>query len=119
MNFRRRMQVVMRPSRGGHVHATEGTISRFSEGTNNAFAVRKSEAANVSVGSDSVIRRCRLDLVVLRSRSSYLNVLRVLMNFGIGSLLPRTRNSRTSCGKCDRELRIQKGHWSHKVASGP
>src|SRR4029077_13189690 len=41
----------MRPSSGGHVHATEGTISRFSEGTNNAFAVRKSEAANVSVGS--------------------------------------------------------------------
>ena len=27
---------------GGRVHAIEGTISRFSEGTNNAFALRKS-----------------------------------------------------------------------------
>src|SRR5262245_65140625 len=41
----------MRPSGGGHVHATEGKVSRFSEGANNAFALRKSEAANVSVGS--------------------------------------------------------------------
>jgi hypothetical protein len=32
----------MRPSGGGHVHATKGTISLFSERTNNAFAVRKS-----------------------------------------------------------------------------
>src|SRR5262249_55686278 len=41
----------MRPSGGGHFHATEAKISRFIEGTNNAFAVRKSEAAKVSVGS--------------------------------------------------------------------
>jgi hypothetical protein len=27
---------------GGGVHANNGTISRFSEGTNNAFALRKS-----------------------------------------------------------------------------
>ena len=26
------------------------------------------------------------------------------------SLAPRTRSSRTPCGKCDRELRVQKGH---------
>src|SRR5262245_49249338 len=25
------------------------------------------------------------------------------------SLVPRTRSSRTSCGKCDRELRVQRG----------
>jgi hypothetical protein len=30
------------PPAGGCVHATEGTISRFSEGMNNAFALRKS-----------------------------------------------------------------------------
>ena len=30
------------PPAGGRVHAIEGTISRFSEGTNNAFALRKS-----------------------------------------------------------------------------
>src|SRR5262245_33101163 len=45
----------MRPSGGGHVHATEGKISRFSEGTNNAFALRKSETTNVSVGSTSAV----------------------------------------------------------------
>jgi hypothetical protein len=37
------------------VHAIEGTISRSSEGTNNAFASQKSCAAHVSVGSDSAI----------------------------------------------------------------
>jgi hypothetical protein len=26
------------------------------------------------------------------------------------ALVPRTRSSRTPCGKCDRELRVQKGH---------
>src|SRR5262245_2827304 len=30
------------PPAGGRVHAIEGTISRFSEGTNTAFALRKS-----------------------------------------------------------------------------
>ena len=30
------------PPAGGRVHAIEGTISRFSEGTNNTFALRKS-----------------------------------------------------------------------------
>src|SRR5262245_48048761 len=30
------------PPAGGRMHAIEGTISRFSEGTNNAFALRKS-----------------------------------------------------------------------------
>src|SRR6516165_11064985 len=41
----------MRPSRGGHAHATEGTISRFSEETNNAFALRDFDPAYVSSGS--------------------------------------------------------------------
>jgi hypothetical protein len=41
----------MRPSRGGHAHATEGTISRFSEGVNNAFALRDFDPAYVSSGS--------------------------------------------------------------------
>src|SRR5262249_9601123 len=36
--------------RWGSFPCNRGTISRFSERTNNAFAVRKSEAANVSVG---------------------------------------------------------------------
>src|SRR5215831_16791659 len=31
----------MRPSHGGHVHATEGTISRFTEETNSAFCSAK------------------------------------------------------------------------------
>src|SRR5262245_46849527 len=43
------------PPAGSCVHAIERTISRFIEGTNNAFAVRNAEAANVSVGSNSVI----------------------------------------------------------------
>jgi hypothetical protein len=30
------------PPAGGRVHAIDGTISRFSQGTNNAFALRKS-----------------------------------------------------------------------------
>src|SRR6516164_2715674 len=41
----------MRPSRGGHAHATEGTISRFSQGANNAFALRDFDPAYVSSGS--------------------------------------------------------------------
>ena len=45
---------------GGHVHATEAKISRFSEGTNNAFAVRKSEAANVSVGSPADVTTAKV-----------------------------------------------------------
>src|SRR5262245_40590465 len=36
---------------GGRVHAIEGTISRFSEGTNNAFALRNFNAIDVGLGS--------------------------------------------------------------------
>jgi hypothetical protein len=43
MNSRRRMWLAnATPPAGGRVHAIEGTISRFSEGTNNTFALRKS-----------------------------------------------------------------------------
>jgi hypothetical protein len=42
MNSRRRMWIAMRtPPSGGRVHAIEGTISRFSEGTNKAFCAAK------------------------------------------------------------------------------
>ena len=33
-----------------------------------------------------------------------------LLPFRSGELVPRTRSSRTPCCKCDRELRVQKGH---------
>ena len=42
MNSRRRMWIAMRPSRRRSCACNRGTISRFSEGTNNAFALRKS-----------------------------------------------------------------------------
>src|SRR5438094_723254 len=38
---------------------------------------------------------------------------------GIGSLVPRTRSSHTSCCKGGCELRVQKGHQNHRVASVP
>jgi hypothetical protein len=41
MNSRRLMWIAMRPLPPEAVHAIEGTISRFNEGTNNPFALRK------------------------------------------------------------------------------
>jgi hypothetical protein len=37
------------------MHAIEGTISRFSEGTNNPFALRKPAAGHVLDGSTSAV----------------------------------------------------------------
>jgi hypothetical protein len=40
-------------------------------------------------------------------------------NFIVVWSVPRTRSSHTSCCKSRCELRVQKGHWNHRVASGP
>src|SRR5215510_6720709 len=40
-------------------------------------------------------------------------------NFKSTALVPRTRSSRTPCGKCDRELRVQRGTRIIELPSGP
>src|SRR5438046_5199384 len=48
-------------------------------------------------------------LVSLGFRSSHESIPRGCTNFGIGTLVPRTRSSHTPCRKLDSELRVQRG----------
>src|SRR5437763_13135494 len=42
-----------------------------------------------------------------------------MANFGIGTLVRRTRSSRSGCGELFREIRVQKAHYNHMLPSVP
>src|SRR5437016_3800822 len=68
------------------------------------YNLRPKASSNVAVLKDSNKRRPCPEPEVRTHRAA-----KAVANFGIGTLVPRTRSSRILCREFDRELRVQRG----------